>query len=90
MGHEHDGLLLLSKALHPCQALLPELSVPDRQHLVQQDDIGIEMRSHRKTQPGNHSAGIGFDRQVDEFTDIGKGNDVLGLGLDLSAGKPIQ
>ena len=43
------------------------------------------MRRHREGQPHVHAARIALDRRVEEFLDLGEGDDLVELAADLGA-----
>ena len=59
--------------------------VADRQHFIDDQDLRLEMRGHRKGQPHVHAAGVALDRRIDELFDFGEGDDVVELAGDLAA-----
>ena len=71
----------LAKSMH----LLLEREVADRQHFVEQQDLGLEMRRDRERQAHVHAARIALDRRVDELLDLGEVDDGVELARDLLA-----
>ena len=71
--------------LHLAEALLLELGVADRQHLVDDQDLRLEMRRHGEGEPHVHAARVALDRRVEELLDLGEGDDLVELALDLGA-----
>jgi hypothetical protein len=51
VADEHDGAAALVEAAHLRQALALELRVADGEHLVDRQDVGVEVRGHREGQP---------------------------------------
>ena len=77
-GHSRstDGMLCETKStvrpvplelLHPAQALLLELRVADREHLVHEQDLRLEVRRHRERQPHVHAARVALHGGVQEL-----------------------
>src|SRR5262249_27315683 len=60
--------------------------VADREHFVDHQNLGLEVRSNRKGQAQSHSTGIAFDRGVDELAYIREVDNVVELAIDLSPG----
>src|SRR5262249_9897818 len=52
---------------HLAQALPLNLRVADGEYLVDDQDLGFQMRRDREGEPHLHPAGITFDRRVDEL-----------------------
>ncbi len=70
---------LLCDILHLAQALLLELDVADRQHLVDDQDLRLQVRRDGERQAHVHAAGVALDRRVEEFLDLGEGDDLVEL-----------
>jgi hypothetical protein len=73
MTHKDQGssLLKLSEKAH---ALLGEDGVSNGKSLVDHQDVRVNMRDDSKGKPYEHSAGIGFDRLVNEISDVSEGS----------------
>ena len=69
--------------LHLVQALLLEARVADREDLVHHQDLRLQMGSHGERQPHVHAARVVLDRRVEELLDLGEGDDLVELPLDL-------
>src|SRR5208337_4653384 len=76
---------MTSDILHLPEALLLELGVADGQHLVDDQDFGIEIRRDRECQPHVHAAAVALDRSVEKFLDPREIDDLVELLLDLPA-----
>ncbi len=61
--------------VHLAHAALAEIDVAHGQGFIHQQDFGIHVDGHGERQPHHHAAGIGLDRLVDEFADLGEGLD---------------
>ena len=72
------------RLLHLAQALALKLGVADRQHLVDDQDLRLQVRGHRERQPHVHAARVALDRRVDEPLDPGELDDLVELRLDLA------
>ena len=70
---------------HLAQALLLERRVADRQHLVHQQDLRLQVRGDGEGQPHVHAARVALDRRVEELLDLGEGDDLVELARDLGA-----
>ncbi len=73
---------------HLAEALLLEVGVADGEHLVDQEDLGLEVRRDRERQPQVHAARVPLDRRVDELLDLRERDDLVELALDLGAAHP--
>src|SRR5262249_23182748 len=73
---------LFSKLFHFIQTLLLEPVVADRQHLVNNENFWIQMGGNRERKPNVHSGRIMLYRRVEEFFNLGKGNDLVELLSD--------
>ena len=80
---EHRPAVSARDVLHTPQALLLELRVADRQHLVHDQHLGLEMRRHRKREPHLHAARVAFDGSIEKLADVGESHDLIELLLDL-------
>ena len=54
---------------------------PTGEHLVEQQDVGIEVGRHREGEAHVHAARIALDRRVDELGDLGELDDGVELAL---------
>ena len=71
--------------LHLAEALLLELGVADGQHLVDDQDLRLEVRRDGEGQAHVHAARVALHRRVEEPLDLGEGDDLVELALDLGA-----
>ena len=83
VGDEHErragGDLLGDARL----ALALEGLVADREHLVDQQHVGVEVRGDREAEAQEHARGVRRDRRVDEVAELGERDDRLQALLDL-------
>ena len=70
---------------HVVDALRLEFGIADRQHLVEQQDVRLEVRRDREGEPHVHAARIAFDRGVDEFAHAGELDDLVEAVAHLGA-----
>src|SRR2546429_527346 len=84
MRDEDHGPAGVGKLLHAPEAAALELCVTDRQHLVHQHDLGLEVRSDGEREPHLHSARVPLHRRVDELLDTRELYDVGELARDLA------
>jgi len=64
-----------------------ELGIADREGLVDQQDIGLDIDGHRETQTGVHARGVGLHLVVDERLQAGEGGDLVEPAGDSLPGK---
>jgi hypothetical protein len=76
------------KFAQPAEALLLEVGVAHGQRLVDDEDVGIDMRDDREGEAHGHAGGVGLDGLVDELADIGEGQDVGEPRLVSSCARP--
>ena len=67
------------------QALLLELLVADRQHLVDQEDVGIGVHGDGERETDVHTGRVELHLRVDEVADARELEDVVEVGLGLLA-----
>ena len=88
MRDEDDRPPRLAQVLHAPETPPLELGVPDGEHLVDEEDLGLEMRRHGECEPDGHAARVALDRRVDELLDARELDDLGELLLDLPALHP--
>ena len=81
--HDQDGAAGLLDLVEPVHALALERRVADREDLVDDQDLRIEMHGDGEREPGIHAAGIGLHRPLEILADVGEAHDVVELALDL-------
>ena len=74
-----DRAALARDVAHLAEALLLERRVADRQHLVDEQDLGLEVRRHREGEPHVHAARVALHRRVEEPLDLGERDDLVEL-----------
>ena len=70
-----EGAAAVADLLHLLQALLLERLVPHREHLVGEEDVGVDVDGDREAEPGVHARGVVADRGVEELADVGELDD---------------
>src|SRR5439155_6233198 len=85
---EHDRAPGSTQVLHATEAALLELRVADGEHLVDEEDLRLEVRGHGEREPHGHPARVALDRRVEEPLDAGEFDDLRKPALDLSALHP--
>ena len=81
VADEEHGPTVLGDRAHLAEALLLERDVADRQHLVDDQDLRLEVRGDRERQPHVHAARVALDRRVDELLDPGEVDDLVELAV---------
>ena len=80
--HEDDGdVFLLHDLANLAVALLAECLVANAQRLVDDEDLGVDVRADREPDARLHSARVGTHRLIDVVADVGELHDLL-LELD--------
>ena len=64
----------------PVDALLLEVAVAHRERLVDDQDVGLDLRGDREAEAHRHAGRIGLHRLVDEFVELAEGDDLRRLG----------
>ena len=88
VGDEDDCLPGGFHLLEGVVALLLEGGVADRQHLVDQEDVGVDLHHQRKGQPHQHSRGVVLQLQVDELLQFGELDDRVEAAAGLARRQP--
>ena len=68
-------------------AFLRKLFVADRQDLIDQQNLGIDVHGHGESEPDVHARRVGLHRLIDEFADARELDDRVEALLDLALGK---
>ena len=75
VGDEQDRLARLADAHELVEALLLERRVADREHLVDQQDVGVDLDHHREREPDQHPDRVVLELEVDELAELGEVDD---------------
>src|SRR4029077_3608094 len=70
--HEHDRLLRRTELADLGEALVLEVLVADREHLVDEEDVRLEMHRDREAEAHVHAVRIGLHGRVEEAADVGE------------------
>ncbi len=73
--YQEHGDVLPAKLLELLHASAGEDRVADGERFVDDQDLGIDVNRGGKCQANVHSAGVFFDRPIDELADFGEGFD---------------
>ena len=57
---------------------------PDGEHLVHDEDVGLEVRGHGEREPHVHAARVVLHRRVEELLDLGELDDLVELLRSIS------
>ena len=82
---EDDRAAALLELEDLAEALALELLVTDGEDLVEQEHIGLDVRSDREAEPHVHARRVRADRQVDEALELREGDDLVHQLADLRA-----
>ena len=88
--HEHERRALLHLLGDPVQALALERLVADGEDLVDQQDVGVQVRDDREPEPQEHPRAVRLHRHVDELAQLGELDDAVDALLDVLAPKPCS
>ncbi len=83
--HEDDRLALGLEAVELLEALLLERGVADRQHLVDQQHVGVDLDRDREGEPHRHPRRVVLELEVEELLELGERDDVVEARLGLVA-----
>ena len=75
VGDQHDGAALVLELPDPVHALALERLVTDGQHLVDQQDVRVDVHGDGERQPHVHAGRVELHLGVDERLDAGEGDD---------------
>ena len=85
VGHDDDRLPCVAQVGHPFEALALELLVADRQHLVDEQHVGIDVDRHREAEAHIHARRVVLHRRVDEALEPGEAHDVIEALVELAS-----
>src|SRR2546423_15542059 len=88
VGHEEHGSSLGPQVAHCAETLSLKSDVANGEHLVDEQDVRVEMRGDRKAQSHSHARRIAFDGRVDEPLDIRELDDLFQLAIDFAFPHP--
>jgi hypothetical protein len=83
MSDEHDRPSLLFQPRELVEALLLKGGVPDREDLVDQDDLGLDLDRDGEGEPDLHTRGVVLQLQVHELLELREGDDLVEAGFGL-------
>ena len=87
VGHEQDRAALALEPLDALEALALERLVADGEHLVDEQDLGVDVDRHRESEPRRHTRRVVLHLVVDEVLDLGERDDLVEDPVDLLTGE---
>ena len=84
MRDEENRLAAAPELRELVEALVREALVADREHLVHEQHVGIDVDRHREAQTHVHARRIRLDRRVDELAQLGELHDLVEALLDFA------
>ena len=85
VGHEQNGRSGLNELVHPRHASILEHRVADRERLVDDEDLRLEVRSDREAESQLHPRRVVLDLCVDRLLELRERHDVVEAATDLPA-----
>src|SRR5262245_17283680 len=83
MAYEQHCASASCNLTHFSQTFFLKLRVTDRQHLVHDEDLWLQMCGYGKGQPNVHAAAVAFHGRVEKPFYLGKAHDLVEFRLDL-------
>ena len=77
MGDQQKCPALVAQAVELVEALLLESRIADREYLVHEQDVGVDLDHHRKGEPHVHAGRVVLQLEVDEFLELREFDDPL-------------
>ena len=84
MRHEQDRLAAAPELAELVEALVREALVADRQHLVDEQHVGIDVDRHGEAETHVHAGRVGLHRRVDEILQLRELDDLVEAPRDLA------
>ena len=88
VGDEDDRLARGLERLELLEALLLERGVADREHLVDEQDVGVDLDRNREAEPHAHARRVVLELEVEELLELGEGDDLVEALARLLAREP--
>src|SRR5256885_14751354 len=85
--HDH-GTAFARQLAHTIKRSLLKSMIADGEHLVDDEHVGVHVRSYCEAQSCAHPARITLHWRVDEFLELREGNDVIEPSVDVGARHP--
>jgi hypothetical protein len=77
VGHEQDRLPAPLELGELVEALVREALVAHREHLVDEQHVGIDVNGHGEAEAHVHAGRVGLHRRVDEVPHLGELDDLV-------------
>ena len=90
VGDEHDRAPLGLELFDAAEALGLEQLVADREDLVDEEDVGIEVHRHGEAEAHVHAGRVVLDRLVDELGELGEADDVVEDPVDVAPAHAVE
>jgi hypothetical protein len=90
VGHQQDGAAFALELLDPVDALALEPLVSDGQHLVDHQDVRVDVDGDGKAEPDIHARGVELHGAIDELVEFGEVDDGIEHLVDLPLGHAQQ
>ena len=88
MGDDDDRAALVLELVHAVEALALERLVADREHLVDEQHVGVDVDGDREAEAHVHARRVVLHLLVDELLELGELDDVVEARLDVRALEP--
>src|SRR5262245_52876674 len=85
VSHKEDGAAPSAEFSKLVETFVRERLVAHRKHFVDEQDIGIDIDRHRKTEAHVHAGRVGLHRRVDTFVELREPDDLVEPIGDLAA-----
>src|SRR6267143_929589 len=82
--YEHNGATALGDLAHFPKTFFLKLKIAHRQHLVHQQNFGLELSSHGEGQTHLHAGAEMLERRINEFIHLGERHNLIKFALDLT------
>src|SRR4029077_10309 len=83
VGHHQDRLAIGLELADTVDALLLERGVADSQHLVDDEDVRVDVDRYSKTEPDIHTRRVVLHRAVDELCELAELDDLVEQAIGL-------
>lgn len=80
---EDDDPALRRDLLHAPGRLVREEGIADRQGLIDDEDVRLNEGAHGEGKASLHAGRVGPDGPIDELAELGEGNHLLDMGVDI-------
>ena len=72
---EHERLARAAASVEDVHAALAERGIADRQHLVDEHDVGVRLDHHGEREPDHHPRRVVLELEVGELAQLGEVED---------------